>query len=90
LTDDPGAPTPYRDRKDLAGRVAEAVTDRAYPTFLVAQLTTKALVQAGRVVDVKAPGWELAFPGSVADAMDGYLDRLAGGAPKPTGQMFCP
>ena len=77
LADDPDARTPYRDRQDLAGRVAAAVADRVYPTFLVAQLTTKALVQAGSVVDVEAPGWELGFPGSVADAMDGYLDRLA-------------
>jgi WD40 repeat protein len=77
LTDDPAAQTPYRDRKDLAGRVAAAVADRAYPTFLVAQLTSKALVQAGRVVDIDTPGWELTFPGSVADAMDGYLNRLA-------------
>jgi hypothetical protein len=77
VADDPAARTPYRDRENLAGRVAAAVADRAYPTFLVAQLTSKALVQAGSVVDVEAAGWELAFPGSVADAMDGYLDRLA-------------
>jgi WD40 repeat protein len=81
LADDVLAPTPYRDKSALAGRVAAAVAARAYPTFLVAQLTSKALVQADRVVDVEAPGWELAFPGSVADAMDGYLDRLAEDAP---------
>jgi hypothetical protein len=77
LADDPAARTPYRGQEDLAGRVADAVAARAYRTFLVAQLTSKALVQAGSVVDVEAPGWELAFPGSVADAMDGYLNRLA-------------
>jgi hypothetical protein len=77
LAEDPAARTPYRDRKDLAGRVAHAVAARAYPTFLVAQLTSKALVQADSVVDVEVSGWELAFPGSVADAMDGYLNRLA-------------
>jgi hypothetical protein len=81
LTDEPGARTPYRERELLAGRVAEAVADRAYPTFLVAQLTSKALVQVGSVVDVEVPGWELTFPGSVADAMDGYLNRLAEDAP---------
>ena len=77
LADDPAAPTPYRGKDDLAGRVAAAVAARAYPTFLVAQLTSAALVQAGSVIDIEAPSWELAFPGSVADAMNGYLNRLA-------------
>jgi WD40 repeat protein len=81
LGDDPAAPTPYRDKPALADRVAAAVAARAYPTFLVAQLSSKALVQADRAVDVETPGWELAFPGSVVDAMDGYLDRLADDAP---------
>jgi WD40 repeat protein len=81
MADDPVALTPYRGQKDLARRVADAVAARAYPTFLVAQLTSKALVQAGKIVDMEAPAWELSFPGSVADAMDGYLDRLAEDAP---------
>jgi hypothetical protein len=76
LADNPATPTPYRDQEDLAGRVAEAVAARAYPTFLVAQLASTALVQGGSVVDVEATEWELAFPGSVADAMDSYLDHL--------------
>jgi WD40 repeat protein len=77
LADDPTARTPYRGQEELAGRVADAVADRAYPTFLVAQLTSTALARRDGVVDVEAPGWELAFPDSVADAMDDYLDRLA-------------
>lgn len=42
LTDDPTTQTPYRDKEDLVSRVAEAVATRAYPTFLVAQLTSQA------------------------------------------------
>jgi hypothetical protein len=77
LAEDPTAVTPYRGQEELAGRVADAVADRAYPTFLVAQLTSRALVQAGEVVDVEAPGWRQGFPVTVADAMDAYLQRLA-------------
>jgi hypothetical protein len=77
LADDHATRSPYRNQEELAARVAVAVAARAYPTFLVAQLTSRALVQADDVVDVEARDWEQAFPHSVADAMDGYLDRLA-------------
>src|SRR5215510_207564 len=74
--EDPASGNPYRGRKQLAARVANAVADRAYPTFLVAQLTSKALIQADTVVDVEVPGWEHSFPTTVNDAMDDYLNRL--------------
>jgi WD40 repeat protein len=73
LADDPAAPTPYRNHEELASRIAEAVATRAYPTFLIAQLTSRALVQAGQVVDAETQR----FPATVADAMNDYLNRLA-------------
>jgi WD40 repeat protein len=76
LTDELAAPTPYRDRPELARRVAEAVADRAWPAFLVAQLVAGTLVTDPYPVDVAAAGWAARFPASVANAMQAYLDRF--------------
>jgi hypothetical protein len=72
----PGARTPYREHPALAARVAEAVADRADPSFLVAQLVSGALADATRIVDTGVPGWENQFAGDVGSAMDDYLDRF--------------
>jgi WD40 repeat protein len=74
LEADPDAPTPYRDKPELAGQVAKAVAERAGESFLVAQLVSLALVNAGQVVDVAEPGWQKRFPREVGQAMRAYLD----------------
>jgi WD40 repeat protein len=74
LDADPEAPTPYRGQPDLAGRIAEAVAARAGRSFLVSQLVSLALVNAGQVVDVSEPGWRERFPREVGEAMRAYLD----------------
>ena len=76
LTDVPPAPgqpdTPYRGRETLAGQVAAAVADAAYPSFLIGQLVSRALLLRGQPISPHDPGWQQ-FPKTVADAMDQYL-----------------
>ena len=76
LTDVPPAPgrpdTPYRGRETLAGQVADAVARAAYPTFLIGQLVSRALLLRGQPISPHDPGWQQ-FPKTVADAMDQYL-----------------
>jgi WD domain, G-beta repeat len=74
LDADPDASTPYRGQHELADRVAEAVAARAGGSFLVAQLVSLALVNAGQTVDVGEPGWRQRFPREVGEAMRAYLD----------------
>ncbi len=76
LIDQPTAPTPYRGQVQLAEQVAVAVATRAYPTFLIAQLVSRTLVEQDSVVDVGVPEWQVHFPASVADAMQSYLERF--------------
>ncbi|MBP2327073.1 hypothetical protein JOF56_007458 [Kibdelosporangium banguiense] len=70
-TDDPRTSSPYRDRPDLAAKVADAVADRAFPTFLFAQLISRALILGDAVADPAAR-----LPGTVADALEDYLLRF--------------
>ena len=76
LTDVPPAPgrpdTPYRGREILAGEVAAAVAEAAYPSFLIGQLVSRALQRRGQPLSPHAPGWQQ-FPSTVATAMDQYL-----------------
>ena len=74
LEGDPQAPTPYRDRPELAGQIAQAVAAQAGGSFLVAQLVSLALVDSRRVVEVAEPGWAEQFPREVGTAMRAYLD----------------
>jgi len=76
LDEDPHAPTPYRDRRQLAGQVAEAVAARAGKTFLIAQLEARSLTDAAQPIQVGQPGWERQFPVTVGEAIDRYLARL--------------
>jgi hypothetical protein len=73
LDGDPDAPTPYRGREALAHQVAAAVAARAGGNFLVAQLVSLSLVNAGQPLDVTAHGWQK-FPRKVSEAMLAYLD----------------
>ena len=79
LTDVPPVPgrpdTPYRGRDALAGQVADAVARAAYPTFLIGQLVSRALLLRAEPVSPDDPGWQQ-FPKTVADAMDQYLASL--------------
>ena len=76
LTDVPPAPgrpdTPYRGRDTLAGEVAAAVAEAAYPSFLIGQLVSRALLRRGQPLSPHDPGWQQ-FPNTVATAMDQYL-----------------
>ena len=76
LTDVPPTPgrpdTPYRGRETLAGQVAAAVARAAYPTFLIGQLVSRALLLRNKPLSPHDPGWQQ-FPETVAGAMDQYL-----------------
>lgn len=74
--DDPHSRSPYRDRPDLAARVADAVASRAFPTFLIAQLVSRALTDSETVVDPATDEPSTRLPGTVADALDDYLFRF--------------
>jgi WD40 repeat protein len=76
---DPAAQSRYRDRPDVAVRVARAIADRGHPSFLVVQLASRSLANAADVVDVEQPGWSDRFPATVGEAMDDYLARFAVG-----------
>ena len=69
----PGRPdTPYRGREALATQVAVAVADAAFPTFLIGQLVSRALLLRNQPIGPHDPGWQH-FPKTVAAAMDNYL-----------------
>ena len=59
LTDVPPAPgrpdTPYRGREALAAQVAAAVADAAYPTFLIGQLVSRALLLRAQPISPQRP-----------------------------------
>jgi hypothetical protein len=71
----PAPHIPYRGEENLARQVAEAVADRAYPSFLIAALTAVGLVRSGHVVDVHQDGWN-EFPRTVSRAMGDYMERF--------------
>jgi WD40 repeat protein len=73
---EPGASTPYRDCPEVAATVAAVVAERAYPTFLVARLLGRALVDQPEVIEVTQPDWQARLPATVGDAMDAYLARF--------------
>ncbi|MEU8186114.1 hypothetical protein, partial [Micromonospora carbonacea] len=67
----------YRDDRELAGRLAERIADRAGRSFLVAALGGYRLSLAMTVLDPAAEGFDLAaIPASVREAVGKYLDAL--------------
>ena len=78
LTGEVGSPrpSPYRDRPRLARQVADAVAARAYPTFLVARIVGRSLVDADEAVDIARRDWRQGFPDTVGDAFEEYLERF--------------
>jgi WD40 repeat protein len=74
--DDHEVHTPYRGRADLAGIVAGAVAESAFPNFLVARIVSQNLRAAAEPVDTNARGWRRRLPTSVGEAFHEYLARF--------------
>ncbi len=76
LTKDSRQRSAYLRQPDLASEVAKAVAARAYPSFLIAQLAARSLVNRHEVIDTGVPRWD-EFPRTVDDAMDQFLSRFS-------------
>lgn len=74
--DEPEIVTPYRDKTELAGKVAEVVAGRAKTVFLIARLICEDLIQAKQTVDPQSNEWRQSLPDSVASAFGDYLNRF--------------
>jgi WD40 repeat protein len=73
----PGNISSYKDHYDVAEVVADAIAERAQPSFLVAGLTAR--TRAGEhIVDISKNSWREVqrFPQDVAESMADYLSRL--------------
>ncbi|MEV4996913.1 caspase family protein [Streptomyces niveus] len=79
LTD---AGSPYEKAPEVARTVAVEVAARAGQCFLVARMTTTALMR-DTPIDITVPGWAERLPSDVSGALDAYLERLPRGR-KPT------
>ncbi|MFG2172420.1 caspase family protein [Streptomyces niveus] len=79
LTD---AGSPYENAPEVARTVAVEVAARAGQCFLVARMTTTALMR-DTPIDIMVPGWAERLPSDVSGALDAYLERLPRGR-KPT------
>ncbi|MEU9746176.1 caspase family protein [Streptomyces niveus] len=79
LTD---AGSPYEHAPEVARTVAVEVAARAGQCFLVARMTTTALLR-DTPIDISVPGWAERLPSDVGGALDAYLERLPRGR-KPT------
>lgn len=79
LTD---AGSPYEHAPEVARAVAVEVAARAGQCFLVARMTTTALLR-DTLIDITVPGWAERLPSDVGGALDAYLERLPRGR-KPT------
>ncbi len=66
------AANPYLANVELANLVAGRVAERAYPSFLIAQMTARRLIKSGVVIDVHREGWDQ-FATSIRDAMQELL-----------------
>ena len=92
---EPGVPTPYRDRDDIAATVAKAIAEKATarPTpggqaesFLLAQLLARAIRAGQDVLDLTRRDWAEQLPTSVGAAFDEDLLRL--GKHQPTARAL--
>ncbi len=81
-TEEPGVPTPYRDRPDLAGTVAAGVAEKAAGVYLYARTTARTLRSDRVAVDVTCPGWAQELPSEVGEAFDDYLARFGPDEPR--------
>ena len=76
LDADPNSRSPYRslDPQQTAA-IARAIARDAYPSYLVAGITSRALADRTSPVDLSDPHWRR-FPRNVHEAMEEYLDRF--------------
>ncbi|MGW6310421.1 caspase family protein [Streptomyces niveus] len=74
--------SPYEHAPEVARTVAVEVAARAGQCFLVARMTTTALMR-DTPIDITVPGWAERLPSDVSGALDAYLERLPRGR-KPT------
>ncbi|MET9555197.1 caspase family protein [Streptomyces sp. NPDC006645] len=70
--------SPYEHAPEVARTVAEEVAARAGRCFLVARMTTTALMR-DTPIDIAVPGWAERLPSDVNGALDAYLERLPQG-----------
>ncbi|ASU60037.1 caspase family protein [Nocardiopsis dassonvillei] len=75
-SDEADTRTPYRDRPELADRVARGVAGRAAGVFLVARLTARSLRKEPTPIDTSVSGWQRTLPSGVGEAFDDYLARF--------------
>jgi V8-like Glu-specific endopeptidase len=77
LADDVATKNPYKSQPKLAKQLSAAIARRAYPNFLVAQLTSRSYAEADDAIDVEDhPSLMNRLPASVGQAFDGYLRRF--------------
>ncbi len=74
--DDPDSPSPYRDDTALAAAVAGGVAARAGQSFLVANMTARALINRQVQVDTAEADWHRRLPNEVKDVFAAYLSRF--------------
>ncbi|MFI2210551.1 caspase family protein [Streptomyces sp. NPDC020141] len=80
--EEPGVPTPYRDRPELARTVARGVARKASGVYLYARTTARTLRSEQRAVDVARRGWDDELPSEVGEAFDDYLARFGPDEPR--------
>jgi WD40 repeat protein len=80
LLGEPKVRSPYEMDVRHARRVAVAVAARAGRTFLIAQLTARALAHEASIIDLDAVTDRPGFPDNVGAAMDAQLARFADAA----------
>ena len=78
LDSSPLSATPYRGRLELATAVANSIADRAYPSFLIAQLIAQTLVTRSRPVDTPIADWENIPISSIDATLDRLIEELPG------------
>lgn len=77
---DETAGSPYSDQLEKVETIAALVTASAYPNYLVAQLVTRALLDDPEISEAQLH--DRAFPSTVDEAFDDYLDRFEQDAPR--------
>ena len=73
--DEPDRRTPYRDRHELARRIARAVAARAGNVFLIARIVSKTLIDEIAPIDA-ADVSTREFPDEVGTAFEDFLQRF--------------